>query len=94
MKLITAILAIALAIGGAFVTNAEIDNNTEMMAMLDTADNKAQLGYFRTIPSDPGTCTLYDTVNCNPTPITPNCIVDSKQMYDQNCQPLYQDPVQ
>ena len=99
LKLITAMIAILLAVGGAFITQAEEANTAKDIAMLATADDSAILASYRTIPSNPGSCTVFGTVACSPTAIGPNCIMNingqSKQLYDaNNCsQPLYYDPV-
>jgi len=99
IKLITAILVIAMAVGGAFVTNAEVNKNAEDTAMLATADEATQLGYYRTVPSNPASCTSFSTVECNPVSGPTLCQVpingQMKQLYDNDCASiLYTDPVQ
>lgn len=100
LKLITTMIAILLAVGGAFISYAEEGNKSNGMVMLETADNAVQLASYRTIPSDPGSCTVFGTVACTTTALGPNCIMNingqAKQLYDaNNCsQQLYYDPVQ
>lgn len=92
------LIAVLIAIGGAFVTEAkEVGNSSVTRA---SGDEASMLASYRTIPTDPSTCTTFGTVDCNTNPINPACIVNvngqPKQLYDAgDCsQQLYYDPVQ
>ncbi len=101
MKIITAVLAIAIAVGGAFMTHAEesVTMQENQIAMLEASkDAVVQLGYYRTISSDPSTCQTFSNVNCSPTAEGPLCIMNvqgqAKQLYDNDCStPLRYEPI-
>ena len=101
MKIITAVLAIAIAVGGGFMSHAEESASLQenQIAMLDASEDAVvQLGYYRTIPSDPGTCQAFSNVNCSPTAEGPLCIMNvqgqAKQLYDNDCAtPLRYEPI-
>jgi len=101
MKITTAVLAIAIAVGGAFMTHAEEPATLQdnQIAMLDASEDAvAQLGYYRTVPSDPSTCQTFSNVNCSPAEEGPLCIMNvqgqAKQLYDNDCStPLRYEPI-
>lgn len=94
LKLITAIMAIVIAVGGAFATQAEEEKSQTELAMLETSEVEVHPANYRTVPNDPGTCTAYMDVDCNPIsgPALCTAIIsgEEKQLYDRdNCSILY-----
>lgn len=98
MKFITAVLAIALAVGGAFITQAEVEDSARVTAMFADSNEATQMGYYK-LSSNPANCQAFSTVNCNPIAGPSLCKVtidgQLRQLYDSGCgNILYTDPVQ
>ncbi|MCP9201316.1 DUF6520 family protein [Gramella sp. GC03-9] len=98
MKIITPIIAIALAIGGALMTQAEESKAMVDQAMLTHSSEPVQIGYYK-LPSNPANCQAFSTVDCNPIEGPQLCTVNINgqmtQLYDSGCADiLYRDPVE